>query len=354
MSGGGFFSWGTKFKYTGRTEREILTESINALREQKMTNSTASKRKASSVPATPSSPQGDLAQIRKLLRNSYISNVHYQFPNYYSGYSSLPRSTMSEPLGNCTMATTDSLGNIIYSSSHHPMHHDGGGGGGGVGVGIPPSLEPVSEEARLRASNIDSLNSTGIPAGDMISDYYFRDSVDHSSTESGLTNAYADAAALRGSGMLHHHTTNKQHLIYTSSKQQQHHTLPNTAIDSSTSMSGGSIPANILHHNNHSSSGGGGGGGGNNNAAGGSVDNSAARQNAANSAKSVRKFRLLHAFIPSFIFVVVAMAVSAILILESESELFERIRNLPEMISLRYQYYQPLKEFIVRKLGRKS
>lgn len=70
VSGGGFFSWGTKFRYTGRTEREILTESINALREQKMTNSSSSKRKASSVPATPSSPQGDLAQIRKRLQSS--------------------------------------------------------------------------------------------------------------------------------------------------------------------------------------------------------------------------------------------------------------------------------------------
>lgn len=72
VSGGGFFSWGTKFKYTGRTEREILTESINILREQKLTNSSASKRKASSVPATPSSPQGDLAQIRKLMPKPHL------------------------------------------------------------------------------------------------------------------------------------------------------------------------------------------------------------------------------------------------------------------------------------------
>uniref|UniRef100_A0A1B0F9T7 FERM adjacent domain-containing protein n=1 Tax=Glossina morsitans morsitans TaxID=37546 RepID=A0A1B0F9T7_GLOMM len=94
--GDGFFSWGTKFKYTGRTEREILTESINALRKQKMTNSEASKCKASSVPATPSSPQGDLAQICKLLPNSYIASDDYKHLSLPSGYSSLPRSTMSE------------------------------------------------------------------------------------------------------------------------------------------------------------------------------------------------------------------------------------------------------------------
>lgn len=65
MSGGGFMR-GTKFRYTGRTEREILTESLNALRQQHLLNNTSpSKRKANSVPATPSSPQGDLADIRK-------------------------------------------------------------------------------------------------------------------------------------------------------------------------------------------------------------------------------------------------------------------------------------------------
>ena len=68
MSGGGFMR-GTKFLYSGRTEREILTENLNALRQQHLANNTSpSKRKASSVPATPSSPQGDLAEISKLLQ----------------------------------------------------------------------------------------------------------------------------------------------------------------------------------------------------------------------------------------------------------------------------------------------
>lgn len=65
MTGGGFFR-STKFRYTGRTEREILTESLNALRQQHLMNNTSpSKRKANSVPATPSSPQGDLSELRK-------------------------------------------------------------------------------------------------------------------------------------------------------------------------------------------------------------------------------------------------------------------------------------------------
>lgn len=80
MSGGGFIR-GTKFRYTGRTEREILTESLNALRQQHLLNNTSpSKRKANSVPATPSSPQGDMAEMRMFQSFNFdfrfISNSH--------------------------------------------------------------------------------------------------------------------------------------------------------------------------------------------------------------------------------------------------------------------------------------
>lgn len=281
VSGGGFFSWGTKFRYSGRTEREILTESINALREQKMTNSSSSKRKASSVPATPSSPQGDLAQIR---------------------YSSLPRSTMSEPLG-CSMAPNI----LIY-------------GGHGQDVGVNgnlqmPSLEPVCEESRLRSSNIDRLNHMGTD----LSGYTFRDSLDHSSTESGLTaSGYDVAGKPRGN-----HNDSKQHLYYSS---KQYYALPNPALNSSSSVG---VPSG-KHAGKFSRT-----------------------LSSSNSGKNLRKFHLLHAFIPSVIFVIIAMAGTAILIMESELEMFERVRNSPEMLSLRYQYYQPLKEFVLEKWGRK-
>lgn len=78
MSGGGFFSWGTKFRYTGRTEREILSENISMLKAERLANSSPSKRKANSVPATPSSPQGDMAEIRKYQgQNSNLNSNHF-------------------------------------------------------------------------------------------------------------------------------------------------------------------------------------------------------------------------------------------------------------------------------------
>ncbi|XP_031624575.1 FERM domain-containing protein 5 [Contarinia nasturtii] len=249
MSGGGFIR-GTKFRYSGRTEREILTESLNALRQQHLLNNTSpSKRKANSVPATPSSPQGDLAEMR---------------------YSSLPRSTMSEPMG-CDRFCQDSS--------------------------VIPCLETVSEEARRQTENSD------------LPDYYFRDSFEHSSSESGYTTNY-DALRM-GPNRLHHNQNTTDN--FTFHMHQQH----NNNTSSSTAM--------------------------------------ANQQNAINSAKkNMKKFSILHAFIPSFIFVIVVLAIMTVFILESESDNFVTFKNLPEMMSLNYQYYQPFKDFLLRRLGLKS
>lgn len=73
--------------------------------------------------------------------------------------------------------------------------------------------------------------------------------------------------------------------------------------------------------------------------------------NATLKSKSLKKFSLLNAFIPSFIFVILAMSISAIFILETDTEFFAPIRNWPEMNSLRFQYYEPLKEFLASKIG---
>ena len=57
VTGGGFFSWGTKFKYTGRTEKEILEHTDNVNRQgSSIQRSVNLQRKAASVPATPSTP----------------------------------------------------------------------------------------------------------------------------------------------------------------------------------------------------------------------------------------------------------------------------------------------------------
>lgn len=64
-----------------------------------------------------------------------------------------------------------------------------------------------------------------------------------------------------------------------------------------------------------------------------------------------KKFSLINIFIPSFFFVILAMTISAVFVLESDHEILAPIRNWPEMNSLRHQYYEPLKEFIASKFG---
>lgn len=133
--------------------------------------------------------------------------------------------------------------------------------------------------------------------GNDLSDYLLRDSFEHSSSESGYTTNYD---ALRMASNRHNHTT-----------------------DNFT-----------LHHNATNSS---------------AIAN---QQNAINSAKNNKKFSILHAFVPSFIFVIIALIVTTIFILESKSDYFVTLKNLPEIMNLNYQYYQPFKDFLFRMFGK--
>lgn len=128
------------------------------------------------------------------------------------------------------------------------------------------------------------------------SDYYFRDSFEHSSSESGLTN-YMNDVRLGPNRLLNH----------TSDHMTSHHTH---GINSNNST--------MVN-----------------------------QQNASNDAKNAKKFSIVNAFVPSFLFVIAVLVVSIIFVLESDSELFSTFKHLPEMVSLKYQYYQPLKKLII-------
>lgn len=233
----------------GRTEREILSESLHSLK-QSSTTSSPTKRKANSVPATPSSPQ-EMTDIRKFKRRSFF-NFLALMSIYSPGYSSLPRSNLSEPLGQFV---------------DNPMwNHENG----------MPVLETVSEENRR--NNPDETV-------EQLADFYPQ-SYDPEMTDiDGLTQA-----TFIGEGMI---------------------PIQTTAINNLTDTT----------------------------------------LNASLKSKSLKKFSLLNAFIPSFIFVILAMSISAIFVLETDSEFFAPIRNWPEMNSLRFQYYEPLKEFLASKIG---
>lgn len=212
---------------------------------------------------------------------------------------------MSEPLSNCNMAITDSPTNIGFDQN---LGYDISSNSG-VQV---PSLEPVSEAS----SNFENITMLSNCNNTEMSNFYLKseDSMLYSSPKSGTFNTYDNDDYVT--------SRNSDKGMNSYFHQESNNTIGNSYLSTSTTSK---------NNENHLSD-----------------------SQYTNSAKVVRKFHFISAFIPSFVFVVIAMTISAIVVLESDSDLFEQIRNLPEMISLRYQYYQPLKDYILKKVGRKT
>ncbi|XP_057659909.1 FERM domain-containing protein 5 isoform X2 [Diorhabda carinulata] len=265
VTGGGFFSWGTKFKYTGRTEKEILEDSGSPSREEPNIQRTSSvRRKASSVPATPSTPLQP-----------------------HLGYCSLPRSSHSD-VGSSRMESSNSTG-LLSGLDNNPsqIYSD------------VAALETVTEDQE--AIGAMKLRTTVLKEDSMdrFSDYYFRDSFEHSSSESQLVDNY------RG-----YETTNPSHR---SSRSQ-------------TPLSHSQVDSGRIYLPNTS-------------------------QPAQSNVKKIKKFNILSAFIPSLVIVMVLAVVSTIVVLESDWELLSNVRNIPEMVTLKYQVYEPVKQYWKNKFG---
>lgn len=158
-----------------------------------------------------------------------------------------------------------------------------------------------SNSALKQSNNISYVRF--ISDGTDFGDYYARDAYEHSSSESGYMTNY-DALRM-ASNRLHNQTTDSFTF----------HPYPHNATNSTAIAN---------------------------------------QQNAINSAKSIKKFSILHAFVPSFIFVIVVLITTTVFIMESESDYFVALKNVPEMMSLNYQYYQPFKDFLYRCLRLKK
>ncbi|XP_043250795.1 FERM domain-containing protein 5 isoform X4 [Colletes gigas] len=256
VSGGSIFSWGTKFKYTGRTEKEVLEEMSPLEKDEPPVPrcpTSCLRRKASSVPATPSTPSQDLVEIR---------------------YSSLPRSCHSAGLDGTGMSEGSS--GVPFSSPYCPDN-------------TLPLLETVSEDQEIHARR----NNVGQHEGDT-NDYYFRDSFDHSSSESQLLDA---------TGKPHSRSVTpvpQMQKLQNSKLCLQQQQQPNRRVDGK------------LRH------------------------------------KSLQIVRL---FVPAFVLAITVLFIVLVLVFETDTMLFNSLRKTPEMVALRNQYYAPIKEFLRTKLG---
>ncbi|KAK7872685.1 hypothetical protein R5R35_002676 [Gryllus longicercus] len=311
VTGGSFFSWGTKFRYSGRVEKEILEDSSPLRKEEPAINrslrSSSLRRKAASVPATPSTPVGSEL-----------------------GYGSLPRANHSTPMSDSRLH--DASGALLLDSGplSSPYCPDN----------TLPLLEPVAEDQEIAAKLRDEVESfikhecgdalldapsevlteevDGLMSGTKIGetshgfdDYYFRDSFDHSSSESQLVDTVIGgkpgvqhlSPSVGGGGLSHRSTPVSRGRA--ASKLSLQAPVPATATPGPAPASG-----------------------------------------------SPRRFNLLQVFVPSFLFVALSLAVGAVLVLESDCEVLSSVRQWPEMVTLRQEYYEPAKEYVRQRFAK--
>lgn len=204
---------------------------------------------------------------------------------------------MSEPLSAYNIASTDVLNqNLCYDTT-------------GSSSILVSGLAPVSEETRLRLLHNSRLNMDMQPPFT-----HSEDSMVYVSTGSDKFCAHE-----RQKCIPQYSIDNRVHSFL--QQESSHNTASNLGSMSSNTSMGCGNPTSEIQYNT--------------------------------SAKTVRKFHFMNAFIPSFVFVVFIMMISAVIVLEFDLDLFVHIRNLPEMISLRYQYYEPMKAYLLQKVGRK-
>lgn len=67
---------------------------------------------------------------------------------------------------------------------------------------------------------------------------------------------------------------------------------------------------------------------------------------------TTKRFSILKAFIPSFLFVCFSLLFLTVLILECDWPLLKRFRQWPEIVSLHYHYYRPMKDYLQQTIAR--
>lgn len=63
-----------------------------------------------------------------------------------------------------------------------------------------------------------------------------------------------------------------------------------------------------------------------------------------------RRFSLLRTFVPSFLFVSISLVFLTVVVFETDWPALRVLKRKPELLSLHYHYYNPLKEYLKRKL----
>ncbi|XP_021930669.1 FERM domain-containing protein 5 isoform X3 [Zootermopsis nevadensis] len=309
VTGGSFFSWGSKFRYSGRVEREILEDVGPLRREEPAINRsfrTASlRRKASSVPATPSTPIGSELGYGSLPRANHSAPlsdsrldggllVEAPLSSPYCSDNTLPLlETVSEDQEMCSKHRTPVAANQAGEVIEDFLRHERGE----LDVTTTAS-EPISQTETVLTHHLvnggGGKETEGVHSHHTFDDYYFRDSFEQSSSESQLVEASGGFGAKPSSQPL---------------------PRPSPSLKPAP-LPAPPAPAPVT------------------------------------TATAPRRFNLLQVFVPSFLCVALSLALATMLVLESDCEILGTVRRWPEMVVLRRDYYEPAKEFLRQKLAR--
>ncbi|XP_071523933.1 FERM domain-containing protein 5 isoform X6 [Panulirus ornatus] len=267
VTGGSFFSRGSRFRYAGRCEKEVVEESSSILREPPTVNRVSLKNigRSTSLPTTPADSD---------TYDAVMSRVHRPLP-YIDRSSSLDEDVLCG-------ADTGS------QDSTEGLNHINGGCGG--------------EETMLQQQ--------------LFYDY----------TGRGHTSEFGDTSSTETLGPPHNQSDPRLPLT---DREEKHSASTVSNSMTATRREKLKVPLSLPQDLTR---------GGAQRLLRGRI-----------SRLSVKTF--LRVFLVAFVFVVFVLTCSVILVFESESGLLQGVRSTQEMMLLRLQYYQPIKEHIKSWLG---
>ncbi|XP_071523929.1 FERM domain-containing protein 5 isoform X2 [Panulirus ornatus] len=345
VTGGSFFSRGSRFRYAGRCEKEVVEESSSILREPPTVNRVSLKNigRSTSLPTTPADSD---------TYDAVMSRVHRPLP-YIDRSSSLDEDVLCG-------ADTGS-----QDSTEGLNHINGGCGGPGAAYcpesTLPPLslLEPLLEAQENKSRSSSILDSSFMDAESSLEPCLEtkgkQDCEDHKDKEGNVTENSKEQGVNGEETML------QQQLFYDYTGRGHTSEFGDTSSTETLgpphNQSDPRLPLTDREEK-HSAS---------------TVSNSmtATRREKLKvplslpqdltrggaqrllrgriSRLSVKTF--LRVFLVAFVFVVFVLTCSVILVFESESGLLQGVRSTQEMMLLRLQYYQPIKEHIKSWLG---
>lgn len=69
------------------------------------------------------------------------------------------------------------------------------------------------------------------------------------------------------------------------------------------------------------------------------------------SPQKYKKFNVFKTFVPTFLAVTAVTFVVTVVVLECDIEIFRSLKSIPELVSLKYHFYEPVKQYLKEKFS---